>query len=517
MPKLFLLVTLFLVFRAPLFAYGDLQSPWQFSNEFRLTWENDAFGGTTDANYTNGMRFEISRNFHKAEATDDNPETYLPTFLWALMRDANETDIFEAFSFGQNMYTPNDITKTEIQIGDRPYSAWGYAGIFWGVNYQSGNWSSQHRIDFEIGAIGDKAAGRPFQSIIHEYITYSPEPQGWGLQTHRELGLRLGYSYKSLYKPIGIFQGGYQFALNLGNVMTNVSPGLIFKFGRVKDNSAYGKSRGLWPEPILANYSGVGPFKAKDRYSPGSDSAQFYFFINPSVTAVAFNGHLEGGVFNRRTTAVSNYDYYDYAAYDSLAVDAAPLYKTLSYEYFFENSIGITTDKYEKYIYLYRPIFNQTGAAATGMDFLIFNTLFNGGETLTDGDKFLILDDLFQNPVSSPVERYFIIASLLNDGHPLNPALRFLAYYTLVLRQRGVWDPIKDTLVFYQLFQKIRLKETYVVKKRPYFGAIRLGFVLEFGDYSLSYTGVMRTLEFFKKRELSSRHYYGELQFSVRW
>ncbi len=498
---------------------------WNVEREFRTVIENDDFypQGASDRFYTNGTRFEKIYTYARMGDGNDAPDTALPGFLWAPWWDIARrgTDqIFEGFSLGQNMYTPSNIRRTEVQIGDRPYSAWAHVGVLWGLNEISRHRLVQHRFDFDLGVVGDHALGRELQTIIHEYGTHAPLPQGWGNQDRSDLGGRLGYSQKRIHRTARYFQAGTEGALNLGNVHTNLKLGAILKLGWVELDSEVGVQRGYWPEPILAmQRATTSPAACGGPVTPEpATRGTLYLFANPSVTLVGHNAHLQGSLRAKNIASPSEYNYADYESFANLTPQADPIGRVVAYHFFFENPNGFLREAaFARYEYLYRPLFNPNNVAPSATDFLIFNTLFNGGQSLRPAERAFLLDRLFVNPPQTETERAFVVSSLLNDGRPLDVGVRWLAYYSLVLRMRGSYDLIPDSLAFYRMFLRKRPGDVYVVEKRPYFGTLRLGLAGSLGAFSFAYVMSIRTAEFRGNRHLRQLHRFGELHVSYRW
>ena len=86
---------------------------------FTFTIENDNFGGNTDENYTSGVRLTYFDYSADPPWFADILDHYVPTF------EINETTS-TYYSFGQNLYTPENITVRTPDPKDRPYAAFLY-------------------------------------------------------------------------------------------------------------------------------------------------------------------------------------------------------------------------------------------------------------------------------------------------------------------------------------------------------------------------------------------------------
>ena len=99
---------------------------WQ---TFSFYFENDLFVDT-DQGYTNGVKLSwISPDLTGYTESDRLPDWSLP--LIRRLPFINEPGLQRniALSVGQNIYTPEDISRKELIEDDRPYAGWTYFGI----------------------------------------------------------------------------------------------------------------------------------------------------------------------------------------------------------------------------------------------------------------------------------------------------------------------------------------------------------------------------------------------------
>jgi lipid A 3-O-deacylase len=97
-------------------------------NIVNIQFENDLFGGGTDRYFTNGIRIQA--------VTEPIPwmTDLADKFPWFSKKKALEdpNDILQArtsISLGQNIFTPDDISETELIKDDVPYAGWLYLGL----------------------------------------------------------------------------------------------------------------------------------------------------------------------------------------------------------------------------------------------------------------------------------------------------------------------------------------------------------------------------------------------------
>ena len=110
--------------------------------------ENDMFGGGSDRHYTHGMR---------ASFLMSGP---VPDALKSLGR---ATPLFDegtrmqgSVAIGQSIFTPDDITTTQLQRNDRPYAGWTYLAFGLLAHNQACNEQAERidSLELQIGMIG---------------------------------------------------------------------------------------------------------------------------------------------------------------------------------------------------------------------------------------------------------------------------------------------------------------------------------------------------------------------------
>lgn len=189
---------------------------------FTFTIENDSFGGNTDKNYTSGVRlayFDYSAELPWFSGILDR---YVPTF------EVNETTSIY-YSFGQNLYTPENITARTPDPEDRPYAAFLYFSA--GLTSLTDN----HVDDLEatVGIVGPWALGEQTQKLVHDVLD-ADDPSGWDHQLENEPGFILSWQ-RQWPEAYGADIEGFTFraaphaGITLGNVYTYASGGLSFQ------------------------------------------------------------------------------------------------------------------------------------------------------------------------------------------------------------------------------------------------------------------------------------------------
>ena len=198
-----------------------------YPNFFSIVFENDSIGSGTDQNYTNGVRFTY---FNVKTKEDKFPELAhtladnIPTF------SINKSSSIY-YSFGQNLYTPDDISSSIQDPNDRPWAAFMYISI--GLATQTDKHIDE--LEATIGVVGPGAIGRQVQTFVHRSITSSPIPRGWGNQLENEPGVVLSWRRRWPTKFLEFeneklrFSMGPQGGISLGNVYTYGSGGISFQ------------------------------------------------------------------------------------------------------------------------------------------------------------------------------------------------------------------------------------------------------------------------------------------------
>jgi lipid A 3-O-deacylase len=148
--------------------------------------ENDVFVGT-DRHYTNGLRYQRMQIGHEIPrwarwALEDYFEVCQPNL------GIDCYSLQKGFAVTQLMFTPEDVSGTELIRDDRPYGGW----LRLESNFVLSDGKNQHRFDGVVGVIGQESFAGGAQRILHTIIN-SERPRGWGNQLDTEIGLMLLY------------------------------------------------------------------------------------------------------------------------------------------------------------------------------------------------------------------------------------------------------------------------------------------------------------------------------------
>lgn len=240
---------------------------------FKISEDDDFFnlrGEGTDRGYSSGLKLEL---YYKK-----NVKAKFPSNL--LMQITGNADNLYGWGISQNLFTPNDISKKEIQYNDRPYAA---TLLLSHILISSDPVKKQKlTTSVGIGVIGKVAFGKEVQTWFHDIINYQ-KPQGWENQIKTDLLLNYYINYeRQVFSPTENLEIIGNVGGNVGTLYNNVFTGLQFRAGLF--NSYY------------SNYE-------KPGYRNGMQSSvtvrkfQFYFYMKTEVTAVMDNTVLQGGFF----------------------------------------------------------------------------------------------------------------------------------------------------------------------------------------------------------------------------
>jgi hypothetical protein len=218
-----------LILVTPVLAVEEPELPWAVNVYF----ENDLFTGT-DANYTNGVKISvISPDLVSFVESGTLPAWSLP-YVYRLPFINNPEPGLKRkieFSFGQNMYTPADISRSDLIVDDRPYAGWTYfAAAF---HTRSSGWMDT--IELQAGVVGPDSLAEETQKTVHS-LRDLQRPNGWDHQLENEPGLAAIYERK--WRPAPFYSNGdvvfdviTHLGCSLGNVATYAKTGFETRFG----------------------------------------------------------------------------------------------------------------------------------------------------------------------------------------------------------------------------------------------------------------------------------------------
>jgi len=188
---------------------------------FNIQFENDVFDpDVSDRHYTNGMLFSYQTGENRVWNWLDG---------WARRHYYLEQDVKlrASLAVGHNLYTPEDISTTNLVVDDRPYAGWLHADL--GLVGQMNEVLRTMQLSF--GIVGPAAQGEQFQKWIHQVID-SPEPMGWDNQLNNEPTLMLVFEQKWRNLSSPGFLRGFGLDIDL-SPHGSVALGNVFTYGGV--------------------------------------------------------------------------------------------------------------------------------------------------------------------------------------------------------------------------------------------------------------------------------------------
>jgi len=238
----------------------------------KISEDDDFFnlrGEGTDRGYSSGFKIELYYTKTKAAKFPSN----------LLMKITGNAENLYGWGISQNLFTPNNISKTEIQRDDRPYAATLYISH---LLISSDKFKQQKlTTSVSLGTIGKYAFGKEIQSWFHGIIDYQ-KPQGWNNQIKTDVILNYFINYeKMVFSPTENLEIIGNVGGNVGTLYNNVGIGLQFRAGIFNN--------------YFSNYER--PAFSSSTVENGNKKSQFYFYMKTDVTAVMDNAVLQGGFF----------------------------------------------------------------------------------------------------------------------------------------------------------------------------------------------------------------------------
>lgn len=247
---------------------------------FSFSLENDYFAGHDDG-YTNGARFAWLSPEGAVPGWVEDTLGQLPFFA------ANGQRRY-SLAFGQSMYAPEDLTRKDLIVNDRPYAGWLYGSV--GLVADTGR--RLDNLQLSLGVVGPSALAAQTQDAVH-HIVETRDPQGWDNQLRDEPGVVLTYERKWRRMMELRF-----WDLDEAGLAVDVTPSLGASLGNVQTYAAAGATVRLGFD-LPADY---GPPRIRPSL-PGSDffvptqTLGGYLFAGVEGRAVARDIFLDGNTF----------------------------------------------------------------------------------------------------------------------------------------------------------------------------------------------------------------------------
>jgi hypothetical protein len=245
-----------------------------------------------DRHYTHGIRLS-------ATSGDVKSDFWQAPFRWIdwiapIFPEGHDiARRYNVIPLGQNMYTPEDFTRFNPDLRDRPYAGWLYGGV--GLMQDTpelapGGIDRFDELALKVGIVGPGSLANQTQTRYHLLIDVSPF-KGWHAQLRNEWAGDLFYQHKWRFHDED--EGGFgwdvipQWSLRVGNVYDYAGGGGMLRWGR--------NLRVDYGPPHIDLNTGA-DYINTDRLIPGTDWG-FYVFVGGEARAVAHNIFLDGNDF----------------------------------------------------------------------------------------------------------------------------------------------------------------------------------------------------------------------------
>ncbi len=231
-----------------------------YQNELGFRSDNDAYLGTKqDRYYTNGLFIHFKRAL-------ENKKDSTTKKIWAI-------------NLGHEMYNAKSGRITAIENVDRPFASYLYGGG--SLQWLKLNENSL-KLEVQVGTIGPAALGKEVQTVLHEIVGFY-EISGWQYQIKDEFSVntKLNLHYLLFRNKSKNIDFSLPINASLGNTFTGLDAGILFRTGNL--NPFYHS---------VATQSNIAT-----KTEQGLKAKEFYFFLKPSLTYVAYNSTIQGGLF----------------------------------------------------------------------------------------------------------------------------------------------------------------------------------------------------------------------------
>src|SRR5688572_18766567 len=157
-----------------------------------LTAENDALSNS-DRHYTQGARLSYLSADDALPRWSEVLSQSLPALGYSLSAQKF------GFALGQEIYTPEDLQTTVLQVEDRPYAGWLYGRFtLQRRGPVSDRWAVMESLHLDLGVIGPESQANDLQKVWH-----GQDPQGWEHQLKTEPGINFHYERRYHFSLAG--------------------------------------------------------------------------------------------------------------------------------------------------------------------------------------------------------------------------------------------------------------------------------------------------------------------------
>lgn len=288
MPRLLAVLTLFL-FLGAAFNSAAAEPDQHETGYFGVVVENDVFVSDRDRHFSSGIRLDLVPRKEMSFLG-------LNGLMKRLMGSTGASRQF--LSLGQDMHTPEDLSRTDLISDDVPYAGWLYLTV--GRSRTTDSYTE--RLSLTIGVIGPASLAGKLQYTWHAAFNFN-EPRGWQNQLRNEPGLNLFYQ-RRWRVPLFVAENGFELRLSpaaqvaLGNIFVHAGGNMLLQIGKnlPKDASVPQIHPGL-----------AGPSYAGDGITT-PEAFGWFAYLGFSGRGVAHNIFLDGNTF-RNSHSVAKYHF----------------------------------------------------------------------------------------------------------------------------------------------------------------------------------------------------------------
>ena len=110
-------------------------------------------------------------------------------------------DLRSSFAIGQSMFTPDDLSATEVVEDDRPYAGW----LYFDIGLTANTAARRDLLSLSLGVVGPASYAEQVQTEFHRVIN-APIGEGWDNQIRNEPAAMLTYERQFHgYSPLDVF------------------------------------------------------------------------------------------------------------------------------------------------------------------------------------------------------------------------------------------------------------------------------------------------------------------------
>lgn len=231
-----------------------------YQNELGFKSDNDAYLAVAqDRYYTNGLFIHFKR------AVINKKDSSIKK-IWGI-------------NLGQEMYNAGSGRIIFMENVDRPFAGYLYGGA--SLQWLKPN-ESNLKLEIQVGTIGPSALAEQGQTLLHKTVGFY-DISGWQYQVKDELGVNVkaNLSYLLFRNKIENLDFSSPITLNLGNTYTGLEAGILFRLGKL--NPFY--------------HSAALQSRISSKANLELEKQEFYFFAKPSISFVAYDATIQGGLF----------------------------------------------------------------------------------------------------------------------------------------------------------------------------------------------------------------------------